>query len=79
MFQKKQGEVADFVNFGISDGKTGIILPLVDSAKPAIGTIDPKAKVFGGTLDTVMGYFQIELADDSKDLTVFLTLWGKFR
>ena len=40
------------------------------SAQDTIRQIDPKAKVFG-TLDAVMGYFQIELAEESKDLTTF--------
>ena len=48
------------------------------SAQDMIRQIDPKAKVFG-TLDAVMGYFQIELAEESKSLTMFLKLWGKYR
>ena len=47
------------------------------SAQDTIRQIDPNAKVFG-TLDAVMGYFQIELSEESKSLTCFLTPWGKF-
>ncbi len=44
-FQKKPGEAAHFLQFGISDGKSGLIVPFAGSATAAIGTIDPKAKV----------------------------------
>ena len=48
------------------------------SAQDTIRQIDPSASVFG-TLDAVMGYFQIELGEESRHLTTFLTPWGKYQ
>ena len=48
------------------------------SAYDTIRQISPKAKVFG-TLDAVMGYFQLELDEESSELTTFLTPYGKFK
>ena len=31
------------------------------------------------TLDAKMGYFQVPLADESQDLTCFITPWGRFK
>ena len=48
------------------------------SAYDTIRQISPKAKVFG-TLDAVMGYFQLELDEESSELTTFLTPYGKYK
>ena len=48
------------------------------SAQDTIRQISPDARVFG-TLDAVMGYFQLALAEESSLLTTFLTPYGKYR
>ena len=48
------------------------------SAREIVMDIEPEATVFA-TLDAVQGYHQIELDEDSRDLTTFLLPWGKLR
>ena len=48
------------------------------SAQDTIRQISPDARVFG-TLDAVMGYFQLALAEESSMLTTFLTPYGKYK
>ena len=48
------------------------------SAWDAIHTINPKAQYFS-TFDCKKGYWQVPLAEESKDLTTFLCTLGKFR
>lgn len=76
-FQKKPGEVAEFLRFGLSDGKTGWTIPFAGSAAPATGEIDPKAKVdrhsglrfgFKGT----PGGFEVEADKNSERTRIVL-------
>ena len=48
------------------------------SAWDAIQSINPKAKYFS-TFDCKKGYWQVPLAEESKDLTTFICTLGKFR
>ena len=48
------------------------------SAQDTIRQINPSARVFG-TLNAVMGYFQLGLSEKSSLLTTLLTPWGKYR
>ena len=48
------------------------------SSWDAIHSINPKAKYFS-TFDCKKGYWQVPLAEESKDLTAFLCSLGKFR
>ena len=47
------------------------------SAWDAIHTINPKAQYFS-TFDCKKGYWQVPLAEESKDWTTFLCTLGKF-
>ncbi|MCG8434853.1 MAG: reverse transcriptase family protein, partial [Gammaproteobacteria bacterium] len=44
----------------------------------AITGISPRAKFFS-MLDARQGYWQLELHEDSQDLTTFITPWGRYR
>ena len=48
------------------------------SAWDAIHSINPKAQYFS-TFDCKKGYWQVPLAEESKDLTTFICTLGKFR
>ena len=48
------------------------------SCHDIITGIDKDSKFFS-KFDAKNGYFQIPLADESKDLTTFITPWGRFR
>ena len=50
----------------------------VPSCQDVITSIDTNSKFFT-KLDAKNGYFQIPLAEESKDLTCFITPWGMFR
>ena len=39
----------------------------------------PSGNRWMSTLDAKMGYFQVPLADESQDLTCFITPWGRFK
>ena len=40
--------------------------------------MEPGAKWFT-TMDTMMGYFQIPIAEEDQDLTCFITPWGRYK
>ena len=40
--------------------------------------LDPKSTVYS-TMDLVSGYHQIPLAEKDRDITTFITPWGRFR
>ena len=48
------------------------------TAKDAIQSIPSTAKKFA-SLDAKQGYWQIELDEESQDLTTFLTPWGRYK
>ena len=48
------------------------------SSWDVIHLIDPKARYFS-TFDCRKGYWQVPLAEESKDLTTFICSLGKFR
>ncbi|XP_043212315.1 uncharacterized protein K02A2.6-like [Amphibalanus amphitrite] len=48
------------------------------SCNEVVASIDKSSKFFS-KFDAKNGYFQVPLADESKDLTTFITPWGRFR
>ena len=48
------------------------------SCHEVVASVDKNSKFFS-KFDAKNGYFQVPLADESKDLTTFITPWGSFR
>ncbi len=50
----------------------------VRTPKDAVSAIPPASKYFS-TFDAKHGYFQVELDEESQELTTFITPWGRFK
>ena len=50
----------------------------IPTPKDAVSSIPSSARWFT-TLDASSGYFQVPLAEDSQELTTFITPWGRFK
>ena len=48
------------------------------SPNDAIASMEQGAKWFT-TMDAIMGYFQIPIAEEDQDLTCFITPWGRYK
>ena len=50
----------------------------VRTPKDAVSEIDSEA-IYYGCFDATDGYFQVLLDDESQNLTVFMTPWGRYK
>ena len=75
---KKDGDVRFIADFSrLSKAVERPVHPFL-CVSDALRSVPPGMKYFC-TLDAKQGYFQIPLAQESQDLTCFMTPWGRFK
>jgi len=75
--QKPNGKLRLCVDFTKLNDQCVRPLHPICTPTQAVETLPPKAKYFS-VMDAVNGYWQLALAEDSRDYTCFITPWGRF-